>query len=362
LLEREPGGPAMALGMADLAAVGSLADVVPIIGENRGIVRLGMLSLATSPRPAFAALLQTAGVAPERLDMETIGFAIAPRLNAMSRMGDAASAARLLLTDDAHEATELAAELQAANLARRELTATSLAEARIAAAAQDGAPAIFVLGDWPVGIIGLVAGRLADEMARPAIVVTRAADPWRGSARSPAGFDLAAAFATCGESFERHGGHAAAAGFSVRPERYDAVRDHLLGLAAQLPPLDPRPALRIDLVSVSEMVDYTLFRELARLDGTGDPPPLVGITGLVIARVRAASGGHVQITLRRGREVLDGIAFGRGEDLIPVLHEGDAVDVVARLASRTYGGFESLQLEIRDVASSGTLPVAAMAA
>ncbi|MEO7118689.1 MAG: DHH family phosphoesterase, partial [Candidatus Limnocylindrales bacterium] len=146
LLEREPGGPAMALGMADLAAVGSLADVVPIIGENRGIVRLGMLSLTASPRPAFAALLQAAGVAPERLDMDTIGFAIAPRLNAMSRMGDAASAARLLLTDDVEEATALAAELQAANLARRELTATSLAEARIAAAAQDGAPAIFVLG------------------------------------------------------------------------------------------------------------------------------------------------------------------------------------------------------------------------
>ncbi len=355
VLRDRPGGVAAALDMADLAAVGSLADVVPVVGENRAIVRLGLARLRTAPRPAFAALLREAGIAPERLDRDSIGFAIAPRLNAMSRMGDAAAAAALLLTDDAAEADTLAAELQSANLARRELTVTALAEARVLAAAEADAPAIVVLGDWPVGIIGLVAGRLADDGARPAVVVTRAADPWRGSARSPAGFDLAGAFAMCGDLFERHGGHAAAAGCSMRAEDYPAFRERFLSLAAGLPPADTRPALSIDLVVTADAVDYAFLRELAPLEGSGDPPPLIAISGLVLSRVRPASGGHLQLTFRRGREVLDGIAFGRAENLAGQLHEDQALDIVARLASRTFGGFESLQLEVKDVAAAGGL-------
>ncbi|MDQ3449256.1 MAG: single-stranded-DNA-specific exonuclease RecJ, partial [Chloroflexota bacterium] len=315
-----------ALAMADLAAVGSIADVVPLIGENRAIVRLGLARLAVSPSAGLAALLRQAGVAPDRLDLDSIGYAIAPRLNAVGRMGDADAAASLLLTDDPAEAERLAATLQSANLQRRELTATVLAEARLLAAAEPpDAPLTMIVGEWPVGIIGLVAGRLADESGRPAVVVSSMGEPWRASARSAAGFDLATAFQVIGDVFERYGGHAAAAGCSLPADRYPEFRRRLMDLAAALPRADPRPSLRLDIVARAESVDYVLLREMARLDGSGDAPPLVGISGLQVARVRPAKGGHLQLTLRKGREVIDGICFGREEDLSGTLREGQAL-------------------------------------
>ena len=363
LAEGDPALMRGALALADLAAVGSIADVVPLVGENRAIVRLGLARLVTAPCAGLAALLTQAGVASERLDVDTVGYAIAPRLNAVGRMGDADAAAALLLTDRSDEAARLAATLDAANLQRRELTVTVLAEARLRAAGEPfEAPLTMVVGDWPVGIIGLVAGRLADETGRPAVVVSSSSEPWRASARSAGGFDLAAAFDACGDVFVRHGGHAAAAGCSLAAERYPEFRRRLLALAASLPPPDPRPGLRLDIVASAEAVDYVLLREMARLDGSADAPALVGISGLRLARVRQAKGGHLQVTLRKGREVIDGICFGRAEDLSGSLHEGQILDVVARLASRAFGGFESLQLEIRDVGPAGSLTPAATAA
>jgi single-stranded-DNA-specific exonuclease len=203
---------------------------------------------------------------------------------------------------------------------------------------------------------------LAEEVGRPVVVVTRAADPWRGSARAPAGFDLADAFTACGDLFERFGGHAAAAGCSLLPERFEAFRDRFGRLAATFIAGDARPALRLDLVLDARAVDYALHRELSPLEATGDAPILLGIHGLVVARVRQVNGGHLQVTLRRGREVLDGICFGRAEELAPELAEGQTLDVVARVSSRAFGGFESLQLEIRDLAPAGTLKPAAAAA
>ncbi len=352
-----------ALALAELAAVGSIADVVPLIGENRAIVRLGLARLASQPSPGLAALLAQAGVSPERLDLETIGYAIAPRLNAVGRMGDADAAAALLLTDDPEEAARLATTLQAANLERRELTASVLAEARLRAAEEPpDAPLILIVGEWPVGIIGLVAGRLAEESGRPAVVVSSSSAPWRASARSAGGFDLAAVLDVISDVFIQHGGHAAAAGFSLAPERYPEFQRRILALAATLPSPDPRPGLRLDLVARAESVDYVLLREMARLDGSGETPPLVGISGLRVARVRTAKGGHLQLTMRKEREVIDGICFGRAEDLGSALHEGQHLDIVARLASRVFAGFESMQLEIRDVGPPGSLAPAGSAA
>lgn len=345
-----------ALALAELAAVGSIADVVPLIGENRAIVRLGLARLTSRPSPGLAALLAQAGVVLDRVDLETIGYAIAPRLNAVGRMGDADAAAALLLTDDHEEAALLAATLQAANLERRELTASVLAEARLRAAQEPpDAPLIVVVGEWPVGIIGLVAGRLAEESGRPAVVVSSAAAPWRASARSAGGFDLSAALDAISDVFIQHGGHAAAAGFSLAPGRYLEFQRRILALGATLPSPDPRPGLRLDIVARAESVDYVLLREMARLDGSGEAPPLVGISGLRVARVRPAKGGHLQLTLRKEREVIDGICFGRAEDLEGRLQEGQHLDIVARLASRVFAGFESLQLEIRDVGPAGSL-------
>jgi single-stranded-DNA-specific exonuclease len=375
---------AEALDLADLATIGTVSDVAPILGENRAIARLGLERMRMAPRPGLAALLAKAGVDPARTDLETVGFSIAPRLNAAGRVGEALDAARLLLATTPEEAAELAASLESANSTRRELMRTAIGEARVAIGlGEPGAapgqqplltealavapevvvgggpdsPAILVHGPWSVGIIGLVAGRLADETGRPAVVGTRIGDVIRASCRSDGRLNLAATLTSCGDLFVRFGGHAAAAGFELPVARWGTFVERFLELAASAAPEDVRTPLAVDLALPAALVDYSLYRDLARLApcGIGNPEPLVAVLGLTVQRVRPAHGGHTQLVLRRERDVLDGIAFGRS-DLAAGLNEGDRVDVVARLASRTFGGLETLQLEVRDIAASGTHP------
>jgi single-stranded-DNA-specific exonuclease len=355
LLADARGGPEAALGLADLAAIGSIADVVPLEGENRAIMRLGLRLLAAAPRPGLRALLASAGVDPGRVDQETVSFTLAPRINALGRVGHAEAAARLLLAEDPDEITRLVAEVESANDLRRSLMGQALAEARAAVAAEGGGTGVLVVtGPWSVGIIGLVAGRLAEEHGRPTVVVSTAATPWRASARSAGGFDLAAAFAACGHLLQRHGGHPAAAGCHLDPGRFEAFRSALLAMDASGSGPGARPTITLDLVARAESIDYVLFRNLEPLEREGDLPPLIGIAGLVVRRARLATGGHTQLTLQKGTDVLDAICFGRA-DLAEQLRAGQAVDVVARLASRTFSGMETLQLEIRDVAAAGHL-------
>lgn len=352
-----PGGAEAALLLAELAAIGTVADVAPILGENRAIARLGLARLRTEPLPGLAAIMDLAGVSSGTADLETIAFVIAPRLNAAGRVGEVLDAARLLLADDAAEAAQLAGRLEAANQVRRGLTKSAMIEAQAVIAADPGDPAATVIrGEWPVGIVGLVAARLAEERGRPAVVGTVLDGVVRASCRSAGGFDLAAALQECGDLFLRHGGHPGAAGFELPLENWDAFRARFVALAASGTPRveDARPELRVDLVMPAPDVDYAFLAELGRLapTGPGNPDPLVAVEGLTVIRVRAASGGHTQLTLRKRVDVLDGIAFGRA-DLAGDLHEGDRLDVVGRIATRRYGGYESMQLEIRDVAPAG---------
>jgi len=352
--------------LADLAAIGTVADVAPVLGENRAIVRLGLDRIrgtAGPVRPGIAALLAAANVANADVDLETLSFAIAPRLNAAGRVGEAMDAARLLLAEDPAEATELAATLQSANVVRRDLTRTAIAEARVSVDAVDELPATIVRGPWPVGIVGLVASRLSEERRRPAIVGSELGATIRASARSDGRLHLADALATLSDLLIRHGGHAGAAGFEIETDRWDAFRERFMALAAATEPADPEPSIDLALALPALGVGYDLWRELLRLEpvGIGNPEPLVAIMGLTVVRAREAAGGHSQLVLRRERDVLDGIAFGWPE-LASAVREGDRIDVVARLASRRFGGIESLQLEIRDAAPAGLrVPTAAIA-
>jgi single-stranded-DNA-specific exonuclease len=388
------GAEAEALLLADLAAIGTVADVVPILGENRAIVRLGLALMRTAARPGVAALLARGGAGrgavQGSINLETISFVLSPRLNAASRVGEAMDAARLLLAETPEEAAELAAMLEIANTTRRDLMKTAIAEARVAlglaaaevvvvvadatdapdatdasapavfAAGGPGAAANLVVGPWSVGIVGLVAGRLVEETGRPSIVGTVVGDTVRASCRGDGRMNLALALDACADLFIRHGGHAAAAGFELPRELWDVFAQRFLALAASWEPEDPRPPLNVDLALPADLVDYDLYRDLQRLQpcGAGNPEPLVAVLGLTVARVRAAAGGHAQLVLRRSLDVIDGIAFGRA-DLATDLAVGDRVDVVARLASRVFGGLETLQLEVRDVAPSGSHPRAA---
>jgi single-stranded-DNA-specific exonuclease len=343
-----------ALDLADLAAIGTVADVAPVLGENRAIVRLGLARIREATRPGIAALLAAAGISTSEVDLETLSFAVAPRLNAAGRVGEAMDAARLLLADSVEEATLLAGTLQEANAVRRDLTRAAVAEARTSPDAIAEQPATIVRGPWPVGIVGLVASRLAEERRRPAVVGADLGAVVRASARSDGRLHLADALVSCSDLLIRHGGHAGAAGFEIAADLWGQFRERFMALAAAAEPADPTPSLEIDLAVPATAVGYDLHRELLRLEpaGTGNPEPLVAILGLTVVRAREASGGHSQLVLRRDRDVLDGIAFGWA-DLWSRVHEGDKVDVVARLASRRFGGFESLQLDIRDAAPAG---------
>ena len=360
LLADEPGGAAFALGLADLATIGTVADVAPIVGENRAIARLGLERLRTAPRPGIAALLARARVAPADVDLETIAFALAPRLNAAGRVGEARDAARLLVTDDPAEAAALAETLEGANQTRRDLMASAVAEARTLVEGNPDRPASVVRGPWPVGIVGLVASRLAEERSRPAVVGADLGDVVRASCRSDGSVDLGAALEACADLFIRYGGHAGAAGFEIPVARWPAFVERFEAVVATAAPPDPRASLRIDLAIPALGVDYDLYRDFASLApyGPGNPEPLVAVLGLTVTRVRVAGTDHASFTLRRDRDVLDGIAFGR-VDLATLIGEGDRIDVVARVTSRRFGGFESLQLEIRDAAPSGAHPEAA---
>jgi len=359
LLDRLAGIPVAdtTADLADLAMIGTVADVAPVLGENRGIARLGLERIRRDPRPGIAALLAAAGVAATEVTLETVGFALAPRLNAAGRVGDADEAAALLLTDDPAAAAVHAAALDAANLVRRDVSRASVDEARAVLEADGGANgrAILVRGAWPVGIIGLVAGRLAEDAGLPAVVATGVGEHLRASCRAPAGYDLAAALQACSDLLLRHGGHRGAAGFEMEARNWDAFSERVRGLLAAARPPDARPQLTLDLALPARSVDYALLRDLAALGptGPGNPDPVVGVHGLTVTRIRAAAGGHAQLTLRREIDVLDGIAFGRG-DLVTTVREGDRVDVAARLMSRRFGGFESLQLGVIDVAPERT--------
>jgi single-stranded-DNA-specific exonuclease len=294
-----------------------------------------------------------------QVDLESLAFVVAPRLNAAGRVGEALEAANLLLTDDAAEAEALAARLETANAARRELMRQAIAEARTAVDAVDAAPATVVHGAWPVGIVGLIAGRLAEERGLPAVVGAELGDVIRASCRSDGTLHLAAALETCGDLLVRHGGHAAAAGFEIRAADWDAFRERFLALAGAVPP-PGEPSLRIDLDLPAHAVDYALLRDLGRLApcGPGHPEPLVIVRDIAVVRSREAAGGHSQLTLRRDPDVLDAIAFGWAE-LTRLVAPGDRLDVVARVSSRSFGGFESIQLEVHDAAPArGSAPIA----
>jgi single-stranded-DNA-specific exonuclease len=357
LLRDEPGGRDAALELADLATIGTVADVAPIVGENRAIARLGLELLRRGPRPGLAALFAHGGIKPDAVDLESVAFAIAPRLNAAGRVGEAAEAARLLLAEDPAEALLRAEALEAANATRRDLMKAAVADARARLEGAPDAPATLVHGPWSVGIIGLVASRLAEDRGRPAVVGADLGPVIRASCRSDGVLDLGAALEECADLFVRHGGHAGAAGFEIQANRWDEFVGRFSALAASAAPRDPRLSLAIDLAIPALDVDYALHRDLARLEpcGPGNPEPLIAIVGLTATRVRPASGGHSQLTLKRRLDVLDGIAFGR-PDIAEVVREGDHLDVVARVTSRRFGGFESLQLDIRDVATAGSHP------
>ena len=338
----------------DLATLSTVADVVPLEGENRALVRDGLVAIRETRRPGLRALLDVAGMWEGDIDTDGIAFGLAPRINAAGRLAHARLALELLTETDPDRARPAAEELDRLNLRRRQMTTDAMQRAAGALAAQidtADAPLTFVQDpDIPQGIVGLVAGRLAEERHRPAVVCEEGPDFARASCRSIPEFDIAQALRDRGHLFVKHGGHAMAAGFTARTPDLAAIRASLTELAGErLADVALHPRLHVDGQIPLDWLHGDRIRQLSLLApfGAGNPPPTFVSTGLDIVDAQrvGADADHLRLRLRAGQRHWSAIAFRQGA--APV-QRGDRVDAVWSL--RKGGPYDSLELEIHDLA------------
>jgi single-stranded-DNA-specific exonuclease len=355
-------------GLAAIAAVGTMADMAPMVGESRAIVRLGLEELSDEPRAGLRALLSRAADDPARPTARDLAFGVAPRINAAGRIADAELAISLLLEEDPAVAERIADELEAVHRRRRELTATAVAAAR-AKVPEDGGNGPIALrnDDWAPGIVSLVAGRLTDLTARPVAVATRVGDEVRGSVRAPADFAVSAALDAVAELLTKRGGHAGAGGFSLVPERWDTFAAAFAALPRPYPPdpaRQPEQAGRIvvDLVLPAAKLGWELVDQIERLApfGPGHAEPVLAVTGLRVGEARRVGqkDEHVILRMRRGAETFDAVAFATPEER-PLPETDLDLDLVGTLERDDFGGMPRLRLRVIDYAASATSPLAA---
>lgn len=344
--------------LLDLVALGTIADMMPLVGENRSLVRRGLAQLAQGQRVGLFALMEVAGMQPASVDSTTVSFRLAPRINAAGRLSNAQLAYDLLRSDEYSKAYDLAAQLEAMNRERQQLTvdAQNLAEQQLGDVASALPPILITASpDFRSGIVGLVAGRLADQYYRPAVVVEQGAEISRGSARSIDEFDITAALDQVGHLLVRHGGHSRAAGFTVANERYDEFVNALTSLAEECLAAFPdlRPRMRVDAEVQWDDLTWALQAQLARLEplGQANDPPLLLLRNCRVRSARAVgSGKHLKLVLDGypGSGVLDGIGFGLGERANG-LSADERLDIAFHLEINEWQGRRSLQLNAQDL-------------
>lgn len=342
--------------LLDLVAVATIADLAPVTGENRAILRWGMAVLARSPNPGMRALLRATGLADkDEVTTGQVGFVLAPRLNAAGRMGDAMRGVRLLLTDDPAEAERIAAELEIENRRRRELDEATLADA-VRMLDRDYDPArdrgvVLASPEWHPGIIGIVASRVVERIHRPTVLIALGPDEGKGSARSIRGFHLQQAFVECGRHLLRFGGHRAAAGCSLLAGDVDAFREAFNEVArARLTDEQLKP--RIDLDAEISLADATrdtvrMLRHFAPF-GIGNPSPVFAARRVRLAAPpRIVNGGHLKLMLSGDDATIPAIGFGMGERLAEIGAVGARVDVAFRLEENTWVGKSGSRTEVQ---------------
>ena len=335
--------------LLDLVALGTVADLAPLLDENRSLVKRGLAQLASGRRPGIAAMMEQADVSPGRITATTIGYVLGPRLNAAGRMDHAMLSYELLTAASSARARELARTLEEKNRARRETTRSTLEAARAQIADQAGEPVLYAAGaDYHEGVLGLVAQRLCEEFYRPVVVTKMGKELSVSSARSVAEFDITAALDQCASLLKRHGGHARAAGFTTINENVQLVRMKLSRIAAErLAGKELLPTLDIDAeLPLNELTPehFSLFRQLEPL-GAGNPEPLLLSRNVEVRAKRVAGDKHLKLTLKDGRFVWDGIGFDMGDFLSEV---GPLLDVVYTPQLRTFRNEEELQLRVED--------------
>jgi single-stranded-DNA-specific exonuclease len=355
LLQALGGAENVALHLLDLVALATIADVAPLRGENRVLVRFGLKLMAETRHVGLRALLDAAGLDARALTAGRVGFILAPRLNAAGRIGHAMRGVELLLTSDPAEANRIARELEEMNRARQELDRGTLAAARAMADRLDLDQTWgVVLGaeGWHPGVIGIVASRLVEDLARPVLLVAFENGLGKGSGRSISAFDLHAGLTACQDLLVRYGGHRAAAGITIAADRLAPFAERFNAVARErLRAEDLIPRVRIDVELPLEGITADLEALLRHFEpfGVGNPAPVLATRGVRLAAApRVVGQGGLKLQLSRAGAPLEAIGWGMG-DLARSLSLGTPVDVAYRLERDSYGGQSRLVARLADV-------------
>ncbi len=366
-LEGGDGAGALLDNYADLAAIGTVGDSVPLTGENRALVRAGVGQMSRGDRPGLSALLEQAGLEGRPVTAREVAFAVVPRINAAGRVGSPDRAVRLLTAESPDEAGALAEQICRDNGERRRIEAEILEKVmeqfsrspellydRVLVAAGEG---------WHPGVIGIVAARVTERFGKPCVVFSCGGGEAKGSGRSVAGFSLFEAVCACRDLLTRFGGHPMAAGMTLPAANVGAFRERINRYAASLPGPMPAPVLRIDCLLEPRGLSPELPDALSALEpfGVGNPRPLFGLMGVAIRDIEPVGGGkHLRVTVEKDGCSVRCMRFGTTLEEFPY-RIGDAVDLAVLLESDVFNGRKTLSVVIREMRLSGADPDALIA-
>ena len=338
---------------ADMVCLGTVADVMPLLGENRVFVSRGLELLKHTHRPGIAALMEESGCAPDQVNAMSIGFMLAPRINAAGRMGQIDLAVELFLTDDPEKASILAKGLCELNRQRQQVESDIYRQA-VEMLPPSATPDAIVLADprWHQGVVGIVASRIAEEYCCPTFLICLDGDHGKASSRSFGGFNLFSALTNLSDLLESYGGHELAAGFTIHKENIDAFRESVCRIAkeyyadsAQRTVLDVDCAVTPDILTVASIDGLSVLEPC----GNGCPKPTLMMEKLVVDRLSLVGNNrHLRLRLRQGHHAIGAICFCATTETFPI-QVGDVVDVAFQPQVNEFRGVRSVQLNVLDI-------------
>ena len=339
----------------DIVCIGTISDIVPLVDENRVIVKLGLKLVEQTRNMGLKAILQASGYT--KIDSSTISFGVAPRINACGRMGHQEEALKLFLSKEINEVNELTQKLNEYNRLRQETEKNIYMDA-IMQIERDGLSnndTIVVMGkNWHHGVIGIVSSKITEIYFKPSILLCEEDDLGKGSGRSIPGFDLYEALTQCNDAIDKFGGHSMAVGISVKKDRFEEFKQKLEQIAREKHIEEIVPILKIDAQISLDEINKDMVDSLKELEPFGEEnkTPLFVFKNLKIDSIRALSEGkHLKLTLKDNRNIVNAIGFNLGE-LSNDYRIGDKVDVVGNLEINSFNGVENIQINIKDIMKS----------
>ncbi len=344
----------------DLVALGVIADVAPLTGENRYFVKEGLKLLSAEKRPGVAALKEAAGIKGNDVSAGTVSFMLAPRINASGRLSTADDAVRLLITDNPEEARGIALYLDGVNQERQKIEAKIRNEARDRILKEMDAEKenVFVMAsrEWHQGVVGIVASKIVDEFYRPCVMISLQEDVrGKGSARSISGFNLYEGLEACKDLLEKFGGHKYAAGLTIRESNIPLLRDRLSDIVSErVKKEDFTPKLAVDAEIDPEDINFPLLREMALLPpyGVSNPEPVILSRGLRVTESRLVGKDHLKVKLRRGKSFWDGIGFSMASAYNNIIKSAGEIDIAYTPELNLWNGTYRIQLKLKDIRDS----------